>query len=250
MINNKKRIKGLLIFALFLIFSPCFSNAANKFDVVINEIAWMGNEISYKNEWIEIYNTTDSSINLEGWKLIAVDKIPEIELKGKIPVKSFFLLERDNDEAVEEVLADQIYKGALENKGEILELYDKFGNLIDKINCDSGWFAGDNLTKQTMERINYLVSGEVSKNWQDSKKPFGTPKAENSNLSLKKENNYQADTIKETENLNQEFFSNKEKFSASLEKQSNSFSLLITALIIAIFSAIVILFLKRKIKNL
>ncbi len=135
--------------------------------VFINEIAWMGTENSANDEWIELHNNTDSPINLEGWVLKAADGTPEINLSRTVLEKSFYLLERTDDNTVPDVSADQIYTGALNNKGEKLELYDSFGNLIDSVDAGSGWPAGDNSTKQTMER--------KDNGWQTSQNPGGTP---------------------------------------------------------------------------
>lgn len=166
--------------ALFLLlFIPlCF--AANPLDVVINEIAWMGTQVSYNDEWIELYNNTNSSLNIDGWVLKTADGTPKINLGGAIAVSGFYLLERTDDNTVSSIPADQIYTGALGNSGEKLELYDSFGNLIDRVDSSSGWFSGDNSTKQTMERINSKVSGNDASNWQTSQNPGGTPKAANS----------------------------------------------------------------------
>jgi hypothetical protein len=150
-----------------LIFLP-FAVQAN---VVINEIAWMGTSVSYNDEWIELYNN-GSVINLEGWVLKADDGSPEINLSGIIPEKGFYLLERTNDETIPGITADLIYKGALGNNGENLKLYNNSGNLIDQVISLEGWLAGDNSTKQTMEKIG---SG-----WQTSQNPGGTPKTINS----------------------------------------------------------------------
>ena len=45
----------------------------NQSNVVINEIAWMGSAASASDEWIELKNTTNESINLSGWTLQSVD---------------------------------------------------------------------------------------------------------------------------------------------------------------------------------
>ncbi len=178
--KNKFIFWGLRITIVsFLLFFSGSVKSANSFDVVINEIAWMGTEVSYNNEWIELYNNTNFPIDLAGWVLKAVDETPKINLTGVIPVNSFYLLERTNDETVPNISADQIYTGALKNEGENLELFDNFGNLIDSINSSSGWFAGDNSTKQTMERINSLVVSSTT-NWGTSRNPGGTPKVKNS----------------------------------------------------------------------
>ena len=116
--------------------------------------------------------------------LKASDGTPTINLGGIIPANSFYLLERTNDNTIPAIPADKIYTGALGNSGEKLELYDNFGNLIDAVDSLSGWFAGDNSTKQTMERINPKLSGSDASNWQTSQNPGGTPKAENSIVML------------------------------------------------------------------
>jgi hypothetical protein len=133
----------------------------------------MGTMTSVNDEWMELYNNTDSPVNLSGWVLIAEDGTPKINLTGIIPVNGFYLLERTDDTTVPNIPADQIYTGALGNTGEILDLYDNLGNLIDRADNSSGWLAGDNTTKQTMERAGHQT-------WQTSQNPSGTPKEKNS----------------------------------------------------------------------
>jgi len=156
---------------LLLFFLPSYLQASQPPKVLINEIAWMGTAVSANNEWIELWNGTDSPLSLEGWALKAFDGTPEIQLEGEIPAKSFFLLERTDDNTLPGIAAGQIYAGALQNTGEKLELFNELGELIDSVDCSSGWLAGDNSTKQTMERID---SG-----WQTSQSPGGTPKKQN-----------------------------------------------------------------------
>ncbi len=150
-------------------------------EVVINEIAWMGTEVAWQRQWIELYNNTNQKISLEGWKIESVitDNI-QITLKGEIGAKSYFLLERTSDETVPDVEADQIYTGNLNNAGEKLLLINPGGAVIDKIDCSLGWFAGDNKLKRTMERIDSLEQGSVPANWKTSNEKHGTPRAENS----------------------------------------------------------------------
>jgi len=171
--------KNLLII-LFLVFAllpiKCF--AANASDVVINEIAWMGTIASANDEWLELYNNTSNPITLDGWLIKANDGTPDIKLAGTISANGFYLLERTDDDTLPNVTADLIYKGALGNTGEDLKLYDSSNNLIDEVNCSSGWFGGDNSSKQTMETLRQ-ARGE-NQAWQTSENPGGTPKAQNS----------------------------------------------------------------------
>lgn len=163
----KTKIIILIIISFFLFFlAPHITRAA----VIINEIAWMGTENSTSDEWIELYS--DQQTDLSGWVLEAIDGTPNINLEGSIPANGYFLLERTNDQTVPDIPADQIYAGALGNGGENLKLKHSNGNIIDEISCSEEWFAGDNSTKQTMEKI--------SNGWQTSLNPGGTPRAQNS----------------------------------------------------------------------
>jgi hypothetical protein len=166
---------------LMLFFAP-FCQAAEPLDIVINEIAWSGTESSYSDEWLELYNNTNQKINLSEWKLLTEDGSLKINLFGEIPAKGFYLLERTDDETLPNLLADQVYNGSLGNNGENLTLYDSSQALIDYVSCATGWFAGDNTAKQTMERKNTLTSGDDKNNWATGKSFDGTPKKENSTI--------------------------------------------------------------------
>ena len=164
---------------LFLLFVVCWPTRTFA-SVVINEIAWMGTKTSANDEWIELRNNSNSTINLKNWKIIAKNKSLEIYLKETIPSQGFYLLERTDESTLPDILANQIYKGALTNKGEYLQLIDPKNNVIDEVDCSRGWFRGDNETKQTMERKNPESSGQDPDSWQTSQDPGGTPKAKNS----------------------------------------------------------------------
>lgn len=244
-----------LVVLIFLFF-PFFIQANNPLDVVINEIAWMGTPFSYHDEWIELYNNTEQSLNLEGWVLKAGDGTPKINLTGSIPANGFYLLEKTDDNTLPNIPADQIYTGILENKGEDLELYDNLGNLIDSINGSLGWFGGNNSTKQTMERKDPQLPGNHSDNWGTSQKPGGTPKAKNS-LAREVPLEPKVELLPEVESL-EEFKkteSSEKGLAAAAEplrqgyldrEIPKSLSLFLIALSLAIFSGIIILILKRK----
>lgn len=177
--------------SIFLIFFPSFILAANPLDVVINEIAWMGTkveEVEEKNwwryEWLELYNNTDQPISLEGWKieLYRTDLDWSLQLKGIIQPRDYFLI----------VSSDKIFKnydfnysnlgGKFINSGQKVILKDNSGNVVDNLDCFSfgKWFAGDNLTKQTMERKDSHLIGDDPNNWVTSQNPGGTPRSKNS----------------------------------------------------------------------
>lgn len=162
----------LAFVCLGFFYLPQSIGAAGLSEVLINEIAWMGTAESANSEWLELKNNTEAEIDLSGWVLAAADGTPKINLSGLIPAQGYFLLERTSDETLPSISADQIYSGALSNGGEVLELKDASGNLIDKVDAATSWPAGNNDTKQTMER--------TDSDWQTSQAAGGTPKAANS----------------------------------------------------------------------
>ncbi len=162
-------------------------------------MAWGGTAASSSDEWIELYNTTGSPIDLTGWKLYSADGTPPtITLSGTIPAYGYFLLERTDDNAVKDTSADQIYGNdgtswALSNSGETLFLEDPSGTIIDTANGNGDdWPAGSGSPNyRSMERIdpaapdtdaNWASNNTLIRNGRDANNnPInGTPKARNS----------------------------------------------------------------------
>lgn len=174
-VSIRRKFGFLLEVGLPLIFFfPLFVHAS----VVFNEIAWMGTSISANDEWIELYNNGSENIDLTGWRIAATDGQPDIAIDATICVNTtisaggYFLLERTDDETVPGVIANCIYTGALGNAGEELQLFMASGESSDSIGATDGWPAGDNTTKETMQRSG---SGWVTAS--------ATPKAVNSSTS-------------------------------------------------------------------
>ena len=168
--------------------------ASNARSVIINEVAWAGTTSSLSgDEWIELYNSTNASINITGWTLKAADGTPSITLNGTIPAGGYFLLEKDDDNTVSDILADQVYTGELSNSGETLTLSDAANKVIDTANGNGGsWPAGSSSTYGTMERTStsadsdsiWLTNTGVVKNGKNANGGdiLGTPKKSNSPL--------------------------------------------------------------------
>ncbi|MDP3901056.1 MAG: lamin tail domain-containing protein [bacterium] len=143
--------------------------------VIINEIAWMGTQNSSSDEWVEIKNRSNASVNLGGWGLLDKDEQIQIAFTTKhiLPPNGFLLLERTDDTSVPEIAADLIYTGALSNQNESLFLFDNNCVLRDSISANPNWPAGKSSERKTMERTPSLT-------WQTSQDSGGTPKRENS----------------------------------------------------------------------
>jgi len=135
--------------------------------VVISEIAWMGSEEDYNSEWIELQNISAFDADISRWRLKSADgKIDVLFPENAVlPKGGHYVLSRKGKGNV-------AYEGALLNGGMALRLFASSCALEDEVSPGK-WPAGDNKTKQTMERAPDL-------SWRDSALPGGTPGAPNS----------------------------------------------------------------------
>ena len=157
---------ALLLVANFVVpGSIAWAENAQPGAVVINEVAWAGTVGSSTDEWIELYNTTASDINLAGW-MIDDDNgdMQYVVNAGTIAAHSYFLIE-DVEEATN-LPADFVVGLSLANTGDGLVLKDALGNVIDSVNAAGGaWYAGNAANKNTMERISSADLQDHAANW-------------------------------------------------------------------------------------
>ncbi len=170
-----------LLALVLLFFTPFLGQSAEKRDVVINEIAWMGTEASWRDEWIEFYNKSNKTIDLSNWSIYgassgeclnfsaANDSITmEIEPHDYLIYGSH----KDDVKSVGGTEIVDIWDSSIslndDSPGE-LRLYDEkgcSGDTIDTANgAEEGWFAGNGDENKTMERISPCNSGTISDNW-------------------------------------------------------------------------------------
>ncbi|MEK7498639.1 MAG: lamin tail domain-containing protein [Patescibacteria group bacterium] len=155
----------------------------------INELAWMGTVNSFTDEWVELYNTSSSSLSLAGVQLVASSSksLFSVRFDGNdtIPANGYFLLERTNDTSVPNLTADKIYTGALNDDDEVVELFDVGCNSLDRIDFKKDFPAiSINIDRRSMELKQdgtfALYEGDIDA----TSGIFGSPKRENSNFIL------------------------------------------------------------------
>ena len=148
-------------------------------DVVINEIAWMGTTASYTDEWIELYNTTGSPIDVYHWSIDGADN-PGIlnfsDRDGKttttIPAGGYLLYANDSgvfSSGATEHIWDATMDMSNTGNHQVI-LYsgpNATGVTLDTANNGGAWFAGNSTGRITMERLNPYGDGTVIGNWDD-----------------------------------------------------------------------------------
>ena len=145
--NGMKKI----MFVCTLLFFPFGSNA----QVLFSEIAWMGTDSDANNEWIEIYNFSNTPTDLAGWKLESDDGALSISLGGVLTPHQVVVLERTDDDTLPGVTAFLTYTGGLSNEGRTLTIKDQNGAISDQAVGGTNWegIGGSNtVPKKTAQR--------------------------------------------------------------------------------------------------
>lgn len=142
-------MKRSVFIILILFFSlPTVSYGAIR----INEIAWMGTSVGPNEEWIELYNDGQDSVDVSGW-VLSDDVGLSITLAGTIGAGEYAVLERTDDATISGT-AFQIYTGALANDGRTLTLRREDATKEDEVIGGTDWenIGGNNDTKETAQR--------------------------------------------------------------------------------------------------
>lgn len=147
-----KRI-GVCILSSLLFSIPLTLRA----DVSFSEIAWMGTKASQFAEWIELFNSGSTAVDLSGSGIYRGGTSLLFPLTKKIEPGGYLVIERTTA-SVPDALpgiddeAGAFLGGGLSNTGEFLVLKDSRGVTLDSFDFRTGWPAGDNSTKETMQK--------------------------------------------------------------------------------------------------
>lgn len=118
-----KSISLLLLSSVFFLFSAQIVFAS---DIVINEYLPNPEGSSETSEWIEIFNTTDSEIDLSGWKLDDIESggsgVYTLPSGSIISGKGYFILERSVSGII------------LNNDSDKIRLLNSADQIIDEYN--------------------------------------------------------------------------------------------------------------------
>ncbi|MGQ7846362.1 lamin tail domain-containing protein [Granulosicoccus sp. 3-233] len=126
------------------------ASAPTQASVVINEV--LGNTTGPDTEFIELYNTGPSEVDLTGWTIELWDSdegssfglsdgnSPYSLMKGALlPAQAHYLLANSTAEAAFSVVADQpLPANAIENSSYTILLKDAFGNIVDSVFITDG----------------------------------------------------------------------------------------------------------------
>ena len=145
--------------------------------IVISEImANPGSVSDSYGEWFEIVNTTDSTIDLQGWSIKDLDG-DEHELSSDqasilISPEEYFVLAKNNDQSLNGgVEVDYVYEGySLSNSDDEVILLDASGSVVDEVHYSNGWPFSSGVS---MEIHDPLIDNALIGSWFSSTSSYG-----------------------------------------------------------------------------
>ena len=176
----------MLPFIALVFFALAAPLSAQPGPVVISELMWPGSTASTADEWIELYNSSDATVDLAGWTLTyrsgAEDKVMFVFDAAEIPPRQTFLIANYAADHKNSLLAVQPQRVdaavSLPNTKLLLRLYDgdpqAGGQLIDVADDGRGApFAGDSASKSAMVRIAFDQPGDQPESWATATEQSG-----------------------------------------------------------------------------
>ncbi len=159
-------------------------------DIVINEIMYNAPEDADSEDWIELYNSTASTIDLSGWVVKDEDDSHIFEFESGTSIESGgYLVVAQDQEAF-----NQFYSGieplfgdlgfGLAGGSDQVRLFNADGELVDVVayEDESPWPAGADGSGYSIELTSSASDNLVPSNWAASATEGGTPGSSNSTL--------------------------------------------------------------------
>ncbi len=182
----------LFLLIILILIIPLFSKA----EIIINEIMYNPEGTDKNNEWIELYNPTSASFDLENWKLFENQtnhKLNLVQGKSILHPNDYLIITNSPDDFLTNYpgFSKTIFKASfsLKNSGEVIAIKDENLKIIDRVSYDPSW--GGNGNGESLQRKNYQQNSEDSTNWTSGPPTPGTFNNFNSvkKSILQKENN-------------------------------------------------------------
>jgi len=157
--------------------------------VVINEINYNSSQYFDVEDWVEILNRTDATIDISGWLIKDEDDTHMYEIPENTALESgCFLVICKNMESFQELFPDidnciGNMDFGFSSNGETIRLFDENENLIDFVpyNSEGDWPDEPDGNGATLELINPDYDNAIPQNWTASD-GNGTPGSTNSVL--------------------------------------------------------------------
>lgn len=167
--------------------------------IVINEVNYNSSNSHDTDDWIELFNSSSGTVNMENWTLRDKDTTHSFIFPSGaiIQPSSYLIIARKPDQFKEHVSTPVQILGptgfGLSGGGDQIKIYSDLGELVDSVLYDDElpWPVEADGKGFTLELINPSLNNSISYSWVASFLKFGSPGKQNSNyknLSIDDEN--------------------------------------------------------------
>ena len=158
--------------------------------LIINEIMYNTSPDYDSEDWVELYNPGEDSLNISEWIIKDDDDDHGFVFPNSffIPGKSFLIVSKDVEEFHEIYSHDPSIIGDISfgfGSGDQVRIYSSIMNIVDSVeyNVNAPWPSGANNLGPSLELIN-LEDNSLAENWLASTNIGGTPGYMNNNVNL------------------------------------------------------------------
>jgi len=149
-ITDKIRLKNNTVVSAFFIKK---GNSKYRNQIFINEVGYKDNLLS---TYLEIFNATDSVVNISNWVFINGDKKTIIKENTLIQAHSYYTFFKDTTQSNNEILNSQFGLFKIKKRNKI-ELYSSEEEFIDHVYLDETLLNNSNIIE--------LVNTTIKHNW-------------------------------------------------------------------------------------
>ena len=170
-----------------------FMEMDNQYEnlIVINEINYNSSDDFDFGDWIEIYNHSDQTISLSGWKFLDEDDSNVYTFSDSISLEAgdYLVLCQDSSSFSSFYTEVDNYIGntgfGFAGGGELLRLLDSSGVFVDVVEYDDSdpWPSEPDGNGPTLELTNPELDNSIADSWASSNADYGTPGSINSSFS-------------------------------------------------------------------
>lgn len=159
-------------------------------DIIVNEIMYNASQENDSGDWIELYNSTESIIDLSGWIVKDEDDSHAFEFSSgtEISPNSYIVVSADINafneyyESITPLVGELGFN--LSGKSDQVRLYDNNGSLVDSLQYDDEdpWDSNADGSGFSLELMNASNDNSMPESWKAASQQGGTPGAPNSVL--------------------------------------------------------------------
>lgn len=189
-------------------YTAVFEISDNKYNsVAINEINYKSSDEHDSKDWVELYNTTASDIDISRWVLTddSMDDAFTMPVGTIIPAYGYIVVCESRDKIMKKKCWPNLTNAIADfqfglGKSDQVRLFDDEGSLIDCVeyNCKGEWPEEPNGNGYTLSLIDPFVDNSTPSAWGVSTS-FGTPGTENDNFAPSNEDLIEKSAISNVE---------------------------------------------------